>query len=386
MGSRDLRIDFLRGLAIVFVVVDHIHLESLFYTLSHERIGAFSGAELFVLLSGVVLGMVHRKRILASGWQASAQRMWARAGLLYVVSLIVVIAAYLLSKLPFLDDDVLTTWADVTTGETFSMYGSTEQLAQMPVPPSAVFDVLFLNVGPYQFNVMGLYVGLLILAPFAMWLLTRGHWWVLLPASIVLYGMNFVFEWRIVPSSFENPFPLLTWQLPFMVGLTIGYYQDRIRRWFGGPSGKTVAVLAWAAFVVFLFFTWNSPAKLGDPLSLRLDFIPDSRFWQIYEEWFPRDFLGPLRILNLAVAVIALYGLLSRFWTPAYRLLGWFLIPLGGATLYVFILHVVFALIVSSLPIDEHDSLLVGTLTHIAILALLWVMVKSSFLYRWIPR
>ncbi len=386
LGSRDLRIDFLRGLAIVFVVVDHIHLESLFYIISHERIGAISGAELFVLLSGVVLGMVHQRRIQKSGWLDSAQRMWSRARLLYVVSLVVVFAAYLLSKVPFLDGEVLTTWTDATTGQTYSMYGSTAELAEMPVPPAAVRDVLFLNVGPYQFNVMGLYVGLLLLAPFAMWLLTRGRWWVLMGVSLAIYVMNFFLEWRVAASSFENPFPLLSWQLPFMAGLTIGYYQDQIRQWFAGPAGKTAAVLAWAAFIVFLFFTWNSPGKLGDPLSLRLDLIPDATFWSIYREGFLRDFLGPLRVLNLVVAVIALYGLLTRFWTPAYRLLGWFLVPLGGATLYVFILHVVFALIVSSLPINEHDSLVVGTMTHVVILALLWLMVKSSFLFRWIPR
>jgi fucose 4-O-acetylase-like acetyltransferase len=144
--------------------------------------------------------------------------------------------------------------------------------------------------------------------------------------------------------------------------------------------------LSWIAFVLFLFFTWNNPAKLGDPLQLRLDYIPESAFWQIYGDWFPRDFLGPLRLLNLAVVVIVLYGVLTRFWRPADRLLGWLLIPLGGATLYVFILHLVFALVVASLPFIDQRSLLTGTLTHVAILALLWIMVRTSFLFRWIPR
>jgi hypothetical protein len=312
--------------------------------------------------------------------------MWRRAGLLYAVSLAVVIAAYGLSKLPFLDGNVLTQWTDESTGETYSMYSTTPLLAQTPVPPSAVFDVLLLNVGPYQFNVMGLYVGLLFLAPVAMWTLMRGRWWHLLLLTTTIYVANLIVHWRFLPTSFENPFPLLTWQFPFMVGLVVGYYRERIYQWFDGPRGTTAVAVAWAAFVGFLFFTWNNPAKLGDPLALRIDLIPEATFWQVYGDWFPRDFLGPLRVVNLAAVVIVFYSLLTRFWTPAYRLLGWLLVPLGGSTLYVFIMHVVFALLVASLPISDSSSLIVGTMTHVALILLLWIMVKTSFLFRWIPR
>jgi hypothetical protein len=57
---RDLRIDLLRGVAIVFVVVNHIALVSLLQNATQEAIGMVSGAELFVLLSGAVLAMVDR--------------------------------------------------------------------------------------------------------------------------------------------------------------------------------------------------------------------------------------------------------------------------------------------------------------------------------------
>lgn len=385
-GARDLRIDFLRGVAIMFVVVDHIRLNSAFYLLSHERIGAISGAELFVLLSGLVLGMVHRRRAIAEGWRASATRMWARARLLYLVSLVVVAAAYALSSLPFLDDQVLTTWTDDATQVTFSLYGTTPLLLEYPVPPPAVFDIMFLNVGPFQFNVMGLYVVLLALAPLAMRLLLAGRWWVLLLISAGLYGANLFLHWRVLPSAFENQFPLLSWQLLFIGGLSIGFAWERIRGWFDRPPGRVTVLLAWLAFAAFLFFTWNNPAKQDDPWSLGLRVIPDETFWMLYEDWFRRDVLGVLRILNVAAVIIVSYAVLSRLWRPLYRLLGWFFVPLGGATLYVFILHVAFALAVASLPIPEAHSLMVGTMTHVAILALLWIMVQTRFLFRWIPR
>jgi hypothetical protein len=64
--GRDLRIDVLRGVAIVFIVVNHIELTSLFELVSQETIGIVSGAEMFVAMSGVVVGMVYRQRLAAT--------------------------------------------------------------------------------------------------------------------------------------------------------------------------------------------------------------------------------------------------------------------------------------------------------------------------------
>lgn len=384
--TRDLRIDFLRGLAVLFVVVNHIELNSAFYLLSHERIGVVSGAELFVVLSGVVLGLVHRRRAIIGGWMVSATHIWARARMLYLVSLVVMIAAYLLSALPMLDDDVLTTWTDEANGRIYALYGSTPLLADYPVPPPAVLDLLMLNVGPYQFNVMGLYVVLLLFAPFALFLLLAGRWRLLLGISGALFVAGSLLNWRFLPSSFVNQFPLLSWQFLFVIGLIVGFYQTAIRPWFRRPAGRALAVLSWAMFFAFLFFTWNNPAKLSDPWALRLDLIPADTFLHVYDNWFRRDFLGVLRVLNVAVVLAAFYSLLTRFWTPIHRMAGWFFVPLGGATLYVFILHIGLALIVASLPFVGQASLLAGTATHAAVLAALWGMVQTRFLFRWIPR
>ncbi|MEQ7737820.1 OpgC domain-containing protein, partial [Escherichia coli] len=62
-SSRDSRVDLLRGLAIVFVVVNHLGMTSLFQILTQEAVGFVSGAELFVLFSGLVVGMVYGPRV-----------------------------------------------------------------------------------------------------------------------------------------------------------------------------------------------------------------------------------------------------------------------------------------------------------------------------------
>jgi hypothetical protein len=106
----------------------------------------------------------------------------------------------------------------------------------------------------------------------------------------------------------------------------------------------------------------------------------------VYEQFFRRDFLGLLRLVNVAVLIISGYAILTAFWKPINRALGWLLVPLGAATLYVFILHVFLALVPANVPVLERGDIWINTLAHTVMLLLLWLMVKREFLFRWIPR
>ena len=77
--GRDLRIDFLRGWAMVIMVVAHTEVFSVFNLFTSERLGLISGAEGFVLFSGFVLGQVYRPRLRIDGWITSIYRLWSRA-------------------------------------------------------------------------------------------------------------------------------------------------------------------------------------------------------------------------------------------------------------------------------------------------------------------
>ncbi|MFY9636716.1 MAG: OpgC domain-containing protein, partial [Cellulosimicrobium cellulans] len=67
------------------------------------------------------------------------------------------------------------------------------------------------------------------------------------------------------------------------------------------------------------------------------------------------------------------------------RALGWFLIPLGQATLYVFIMHVVLIAVIANIPALRQGDILVNTAAYAVILGLLWVMVKKRVLFGIIP-
>jgi fucose 4-O-acetylase-like acetyltransferase len=127
-------------------------------------------------------------------------------------------------------------------------------------------------------------------------------------------------------------------------------------------------------------------AALANQLDVRLALMPESTFRYIYDNFFTRTYLGPGRLLNVLLITIAFYALLSAFWKPLARALGWFLIPLGQATLYVFIMHVFFILAVANVPVLRDGNLWLNTAAYIALLAMLWAMVKTQFLFRLVPR
>ena len=70
---------------------------------------------------------------------------------------------------------------------------------------------------------------------------------------------------------------------------------------------------------------------------------------------------------------------------PFDRALGWLLVPLGRASLYVFVLHVPAALVVANVPGLDGTSVALGTLAHGIVLGVLWTMVRTQVLFRIIP-
>lgn len=389
-GTRDARIDMLRGMAIVFVVVNHMGISSAFHLLTQETIGVVSGAELFVLLSGAVVGLVYGPRI-SEDLGDVVDKTTSRAWKLYVTALVVVIIVYLLSLLPFINAAAVTTFTDQgtgpggTAGTTYDLYAGMEGLMEFPVPAGLIPALLLLQVGPWQFNVMGLYVVLLLLSPLILAALARRLWWLVLTVSFGLYAAGTLVRPRLLPSQFEDSFPLLVWQVLFILGLVAGYHRHRLVAWLSGPRQRWLLAVCLVLAVAFAAFSWSGP-YLSNALDVRLNLLPEQTFRQIYDTFFNRTHLGIGRLLNVLVICVALYTLLSAYWKPLQGTLGWFLIPLGQATLYVFIMHVFLILMVANIPALREGNLWLNTVAYVVLLGALWVMVRTRFLFRLVPR
>jgi hypothetical protein len=381
IDKRDLRLDFMRGLIMVYVIVVHLEFASLFSLLAWERLGIVSSAEGFVMLSGLVVGLVYGNYAQTIGLPKTAKRLWQRAFKLYRVNLFIILSIPLLGLLPFIDTfEVTNWWVPNVRSQAYYLYPADSAPYWVWLWKAAT-----IQIGPHQFQIIGLYVILIGLAPLAILAIMRGYLSWLLLFSWSAYIFNLFYDVRVIPARFESGFPLLSWQLLFFNSLVVGYYREQVLGWLVAESNQWMGRLAALLCMGFILLSFSTPNKLFWPWS-SFSLIPTDIYYYMRDLWFDKTLLSPGRLLNNLALFITMYILLSRYWRVFNQALGWLLIPLGQSSLYIFIVHVYMILLVSNLPIPVLDSFWWGTLAHGTVILLIWLMVKYQFLFKWIPR
>ncbi|HDR2365283.1 TPA: OpgC domain-containing protein [Enterobacter asburiae] len=380
-GARDLRIDFMRGIALVMMVVAHTEVMSIFNIFSWERFGLTTGAEGFVILSGFMLGMLNRARLQKVVLLTVSWGLYLRAWKIYRVNIIIIVSFILLAYIPHINLFEVTHFTDRFSGESWSLYPVTPQIKE------TWFNIiLYLQIGPHQTQILGLYIFLLLLSPLFLGMLQKGNVWWLLGASLLVYGLWQRWPLRLTPSEFEFAFPLLAWQFIFVLGMASGWYKAELISFARTPAGKVVVVALVIVALILGFIAQNHTNPFMPP-ALLMHVIPPDSFNTFYHTWAAKNGLGPVRVLNDIALMVTVYLVLTYCWKPLNRLLGWFLIPLGQHSLYTFILHVYVVLLVSQFITFDlwRHAWIENTLVHAAALGILWLMAKYNVAARWIP-
>lgn len=386
-ATRDPRLDFMRGLVFVLLFAVHFDYFSIFTFLAWERFGVVSSAETFIALAGIVTGLVFGRKMLLDGLGACTQGLYRRALDLYKVNLIVIVSIGLMRYLPWIEETVLTTFRDPYSGITYQLYPPLDSgLMKM------VGDALLLRCGPHQLQILGLYAVLFLLTPLILFFI-RKRWTLLLSAtSLAFYLINFLMPElppgtaviRLTGAQFEYAFPLMAWQVLFVHGVIAGYYKFQIVDWFSQRQNRFWIWLCVAMSIGFMIFSLNHPIDRF-PDWARLHFIPADTFNKLYLDYFTKYNLAPGRLLNEVVLLVSVYALLTRCWRPINQALGWFFIPLGAASLYVFMIHILILALVINTPLPGLQNFWVNSAIHLGALLLTWYCVKKQFLFRWLP-
>ena len=346
-GKRDLRIDWLRGLAMTCVIVDHSRLWSLLSWFTYERFWLVTAAEVFVVLSGVVLGTVYGEKLLRRGWPVVVRGLLRRSLTLYVAFLGVT-TSLLVASAAGLDVESLT--------------GSLNALS---MSASDWRDLALMRFGPWPFQIVGLYVWLVAAAVPCLLLLRRFGWRVLLGVSWALYLWYRISPHALTTAEFEATFPILAWQLLFVHGIVVGSRRQQIRGFVDRlPRGIPIAVGAAAAGFVLLAL--SNPWAEG-PGFMHWGVVSPERFSDLYFSYFPLTELGIGRILNLAVGLPIGYALLTWCWRVA-RPFGAVFVPLGQQSLAAFIIQVYIVLLVEQLPLFQANDFWINTVAQIVML------------------
>jgi hypothetical protein len=362
--GRDVALDLVRGLAIVILVVNHIHLESV---LEYATSALLSAAEVLVSVSGVVVGMVFGRRWLTDGARATTAMLLRRSRKLYTASVIVVALVGTLTFVPGLATEAVTVSPDMQPAQDLYAFDGT---------PRTLWAIVTLEAGPWQFNILGFFIAALAAAPAVLWALARGGWPVVLVASWAVFVIGREWQLDVLPAQSERPFPILVWQLLFVHGLLLGWHRERIARALRDArrlvAGAIITVALVAATVVLI-----GPAIVG---------ATDWARWE--DEHFDKGSLDLARLVAMVSLTAAIYLTFRRYASVGQHAVGWLLLPLGRNSFYVFIMHVFVCLAIASVPALAGDGLgLIGnTIVQAGCVALLWTMVRHRVLFRWVPR
>ncbi|TGN62044.1 hypothetical protein E4L95_08145 [Paracoccus liaowanqingii] len=391
--SRDLRFDFMRGFAMLSVVAAHLEMFSWFNFLFWERLGLISAAGMFIAAAGLVLGRVNRRVMEREGMAGVTERVWRRSFVLWRALVVTVLLIILVRSLGIFDMSAVTTFTDRWAQQTHPM---------IPSPDAPWLDqialVLTMRVSPHQIQILGLYVLLLAIAPGALWLLHRR-----------LLGVFFALTWGIYFTGWMRPldtplmsmlweyaFPLLMYQALFMHALAVGFFRNEIAEWLSEPTRRRLAVTVSLGIFFAYFVLAQTTSNPTFPAWSRLGLFSPERFDTIYNTYFVKKQPSPLRFLNVAAFFAAFYILLTYFWRPINKALGWLLIPLGEASLYVFLMHLLFIALIDQIAgyfdviPDWHDvwpsRIWFNTALYIGTILGLWLMVRCRVLFSIVPR
>jgi hypothetical protein len=387
---RDERLDFIRGFACVSFVAAHFEAFTWFNFLFWERLGIFSGAELFVIVSGLLLGITHREVIDRSTSPTSTERLWRRAGKLYLAYVALIAVVALVRAAGVIDTSAVTTFTDRWAAITYPLY-----------PPEGtpllehIKSILLMRSTPHQVQILGFYICVLLLAPLALWQLKVGRLWLVVTASWAVYLFERKYPLMLTGAQFEHGFPLLAWQVYVVNALAVGYHaRYELPLWLAKHPWHRPVVITLAALIALASFifaqTTDNPSF---PWWGRLDLIEPATFRAWYDAYFDKDVLDPLRLVTATAFFISFYALLTYWWTPAKRAFGPFLLPLGQNSLYVFLVHVIFIAAADQIPgyfegvpVFDWQTIWLNTAVLAGILAGLWAMVRFRVLFGVIPR
>ncbi len=245
--SRDLRLDFFRGLALWFIFLNHMHYNVLTWA-TNRNYGFSDATEIFVYISGYSAAIAYGAAMERQGFVLASARILRRVWQIYVAHLMLFLA--FTAEIAFLalrfDNQMFVEEMNVLTF--------------LDEPHVTLIQALLLKFRPVNMDVLPLYIVLLAAFPLALWATLRQPLAVA-AASVLLYFAARHYGWNLpnYPGNagwYFNPF---TWQVLFVLGAVATRTPDLLA-WLGRQQ-RWLAPLACAylAFGFWIALSWNVP-------------------------------------------------------------------------------------------------------------------------------
>jgi hypothetical protein len=359
---RDVRLDFFRGLALIFIFLNHIPNNAASW-ISSRNWGLSDATEIFVFVSGYSAFLAYSGVMERKGLLFTAARILRRVWKIYIahIFLFIVFSAHIAY--------IAHRYANPLFAEEMNIVGFLSE------PHIALFEALLLRFRPANMDILPLYIVLLGGFPFALWLLRKAP----LPTlglSLALYfaanlgNINF----SAYPSGgwFFNP---LAWQFLFLLGAWCGSLHKKEGPWRKIPPRLFVPLAtAILLFGLWLAMSWQF-AKLGrtvPPWLGRLIYPIDKT---------NLDILRLLHFLALAYVTVLLVKADAKFlawrvWRP--------LILCGHHSLHIFCVGIVLSFFAHVVLVEIHETLVMQFVVSLVGTAIMMIVARLLDWYKFV--
>ena len=344
--KRDTTIDLLRGYFLLVIIIDHVSSKPslLEFFTGRGRLWV-SAAEGFFFLSGFMVGRIRGADVRLGNDKKASSWLRNRALQLYLVSCALTLLFTAVAR-------VFDYAPNITLGVSSSPWWL------------VILKTMSLQYSYGLADMLPLYVIYLLLAIPTLRLLRRGYWWHVIALSLLVWLLAFVVPQPLRPVG--TYFSILSWQPLFFGGVVFGYYNPEVTAWWYAIRRTTrIRLLSVVGLLsgIGLCASWlflSRPSVLGD-------------FGDWLQRYANKATLGPVRLLLFGGCIITSYHLVKHFEEPISRFVGWFLLPLGRNSLYVYVLHsiIIFPLLVAS----THLGYFAVSLASILAVAIIWCIV-----------
>ena len=318
--SRIGSIDFWRGGVLIAILVDHIP-GNVLESLTPRNFGLSDSAEAFVFLSGLSVGLVYLPRARKQGFESVALSCLQRALKLYGVHIGLTFAALAI----FAAGYCLSGAEDLLEAHGRSLvFGS---------PASGVTGVALLSHQLSYFNILPLYIVLMLWAPLALAVALYDPRLALVSSACIYAGSRafglHLPSWPEPGGWFFNPF---AWQFLFVVGATAGHAYagglPALPRW----SWVWRAAIAVALACAVIKLSWIAHQLDGN--------IPALFHEQLEEIAEDKSDLSVLRLLSFFALTLAIVHFIKRDSAFLRHPLAGLVIRCGQHSLQVFCLGI----------------------------------------------
>lgn len=280
---RDLSIDLVRGAGVLMIAVDHLGgllklalgAAVAFPFVTWTRVGWSSAAEFFVFFSGYLVGLIYTQTLQKQGIALAYARAAHRSWQIYVANLLTLCAVLILLRVPLLASQPLETATDLNMLTDANAIGG-------------LIGFLTLQSAPAYFEILHLYIALLLVAPLLL-LIARMSVLVALACSVAVWAcVQWNPQFNLASWNF-NPF---AWQLVFILGMlcSVGGVFEKLRNHFGR---RGLLIVTGSLLVLAL------GVKIVDKAGWSLPLVG-----QIDVTGINRTSVGPLLLLHFLVSVV----------------------------------------------------------------------------------